>query len=305
MARPQRFDVPGSWHHIFNRGQRKEPIFSDEIDRLRFLDLLGEVDTLYGVEINAYCLLDNHYHLLAFSRHGRVSEAMKRIDGVYTQSYNARHGHDGALFRGRFGSKLVEADQYLERLVVYVHRNPIEAGISRTAVGYRWSSYAALTQRSAPPSWLSRRALEVIGSPNRAELDAMVHDSDHDHELHELLAQPSFGLLGSEEWVEQICDGRNPATQRSRPRRSLDEIISAVGEHFDLPPSSIRAVSRGRRNEPRRLAMWIAGEEHLCPHSEIAEAFGLSPGSVAVALHRLRSDPPEVPADLKLLMRCA
>jgi len=108
MSRPLRIEYPGAWYHVMNRGRRSESIFSDRHDYLMFIDLLIEISEMWNVNIAAYCLMTNHYHILLQTPDGNISRCMRHLNSVYTQRYNRRHGGlDGQLFRGRYKSILV------------------------------------------------------------------------------------------------------------------------------------------------------------------------------------------------------
>ena len=100
-----------------NRGRRSESIFSDRHDYLMFIDLLIEASEIYNVNVAAYCLMKNHYHILLQTPDGNISRCMRHLNSVYTQRYNRRHGLDGQLFKGRFKSILVCNDSHLLQLV--------------------------------------------------------------------------------------------------------------------------------------------------------------------------------------------
>jgi len=105
-ARRKRVDYPGAWHHVMNRGARRAPIFAEESDCGELLRAVGETVARFGVEVHAYALMPNHYHLLVRSMVGNLSRAMRHLNGVYTQRINSAHGWDGPVFRGRFHSKV-------------------------------------------------------------------------------------------------------------------------------------------------------------------------------------------------------
>lgn len=162
MTRPLRPDVPGAWHHVMNRGARRQEVFLDDTDRLTFLDLVAEQD----VEIHGYALMGNHYHLLIHTPTGGLSEAMRRIGGEYTLNFNRRHGRDGALFRGRFHSSRIASDSYLLAVSRYVHRNPLEAGLVRSNVAAKWTSCRAFYGLGQTPEWLhTSYMLDLAGGP--------------------------------------------------------------------------------------------------------------------------------------------
>ena len=109
MARPLRIEYPGAFYHVMNRGQFRRNIFVEDKGRQSFLDLLADITRLWKVEIYAYCLIDNHYHLLLSTPTGGLSRAMRHLDGIYTQKFNRVHHRDGPLFRGRYKAILTKA----------------------------------------------------------------------------------------------------------------------------------------------------------------------------------------------------
>ena len=137
MSRPLRIEYPGAWYHVMNRGRRSESIFSDKHDYLMFIDLLIEISEMCNVNIAAYCLMANHYHILLQTPDGNISRCMRHLNSVYTQRYNRTHGLDGQLFRGRYKSILVCNDSHLLQLVRYIHKNPVKAGIVKKRNGVK------------------------------------------------------------------------------------------------------------------------------------------------------------------------
>ena len=131
MARPLRIEYPGAWYHVMNRRGRRRFIFNTDDQRHYFLALLGEVYTRYQAEMHAYCLMDNHYHLLIRTPEANLQRVMRHVNGLYTQYFNRTESKDGALFRGRYKAILVDADTHWLELSRYIHRNPLEAQITR------------------------------------------------------------------------------------------------------------------------------------------------------------------------------
>ena len=141
MSRPLRIQYPHAWYHVMNRGRRGEDVFTGKKDYNAFIDLLKELVEDYNVNIAAYCLISNHYHLLVQTPEANISRAMRHLNGVYTQRFNKINDCDGQLFRGRFKSILVDADSYLLELLRYIHRNPLESGMVDNINKYPWSSH--------------------------------------------------------------------------------------------------------------------------------------------------------------------
>ena len=154
MGRPLRIQSPGGCYHVFNRGSRRQETFVDDADRSLFLDLLARCHGRYGIEIHAYCLMDNHYHLLVRTPEPKLAKAMQYVIGSYTRRFNLRHGLDGSLFRGRYKAKAVESDRSLLAVSRYIHLNPLEAGLVSLLGSYRHSSYPVYEGRVSRPRWL-------------------------------------------------------------------------------------------------------------------------------------------------------
>ncbi len=121
---------------MMNHGRRGENIFSDKNDFEMFLITLKEASEIFNLNVTAYCLMTNHYHLLVQTPDGNLARAMRQINGVYTQRYNRRYNIDGQLFRGRYKSILVEEDSYLLESLRYIHRNPVRANICKSINDY-------------------------------------------------------------------------------------------------------------------------------------------------------------------------
>ncbi|TFI57559.1 transposase [Sphingomonas parva] len=140
MARIARIVVPGVAHHVTHRGNRRLPIFFGDSDRALYLRLLRAGCEAANVTCLAWCLMDNHVHLVlvpatADGLRGALAEAHRR----YTSHVNAREGWRGYLFQGRFASYPMD-DAHLMAAVRYVERNPVAAGLAARAEDWRWSS---------------------------------------------------------------------------------------------------------------------------------------------------------------------
>ena len=112
-----------------NRGARREPAFTDADHCIVFLDLLGEVVRRFELEVHAYALMPNHFHLLVRSVRGNLSRCMQQLLGRYTQALNLKHGWAGPVFRGRFKNQVVSESEHLQIVVPYIHLNPVQAGL--------------------------------------------------------------------------------------------------------------------------------------------------------------------------------
>jgi REP-associated tyrosine transposase len=151
MPRPLREEVEDGIHHVFARGNDRQAIYRDDHDRLLYLELLGGVVSRKRWRCLAFCLMDNHVHLLVQTPDANLGAGMQRLHGDYALLFNRRHRRVGHLFQGRFGSNLVTDDEELWTIARYIARNPVEAGRCRFATEWPWSSARGLLEGSGRP----------------------------------------------------------------------------------------------------------------------------------------------------------
>ena len=140
MARPLRLEFEGALYHVTSRGDRREPIVDDDDDRLEWLSVLGDALDRFQAVAYAYCLMDNHYHVVLQTHRPNLSRLMRHVNGVYTQRYNQRHGKAGHLFQGRFKAVLVDEDAYFLEVCRYVDLNPVRARMVKHPRHWAWKA---------------------------------------------------------------------------------------------------------------------------------------------------------------------
>jgi REP element-mobilizing transposase RayT len=150
MARPLRIEYAGAVYHITSRGNEKKAVFKTDQDRINFLNTLHHVNNRYNWICHAYCLMNNHYHLLIETPDGNLALGMRQLNGVYTQLFNKLHGRTGHLFQGRYKSILIQKDSHLLEVCRYVVLNPVRAKMVESPEAWTWSSYRATAGRESP-----------------------------------------------------------------------------------------------------------------------------------------------------------
>jgi putative transposase len=295
MARPLRLDAPGCWHHVFLRGARKAPIFADDVDCLAFLDLLGTASERYGLEVHAYSLMPNHYHLLLRSQRGLLSKGMQFLNGMFTKHLNARHqGWDGPVFRGRFRSKRVVREDYLVTLLAYIHLNPVAARLVKRPEEQCWTSHRAYMGLDEAQPWL--RVGELLdlhgGREVLAERVLRIRRGADPWPANREVDMAAF-------WVDrEPAPPLEPGESRSRSA-SVEEILGRVCTFTGVERAQLEEPVRGRRgNQPRRFAIWALARETDLTHAAIATVFGMSTPHVSQVLAGTRraEPPPEIAA---------
>lgn len=150
MATPSRYFQKGGYYHVYNRGNRKQAIFIQEWDYVRFLKRVKQYKDKFGVSILGYCLMPNHFHfLLRQNTDLAITTFMLRLSTSYAKYFNIKYEQVGSLFQDRFRAKLIETDEYLLQLSRYIHLNPKlllpTPGVELK--NYKWSSYPSYMKK--------------------------------------------------------------------------------------------------------------------------------------------------------------
>lgn len=244
MGRPLRIEYPDAYYHVTARGNERKDIFKNDLDREKFFSYLDTAFMRYGAVIHAYCLMNNHYHLLIETPDGNLSQIMRHINGAYTNYYNAKRKRAGHLFQGRYKAILINADEYAGELSRYIHLNPVRAGMVSNPEEYRWSSYMAYIGKEKKPKWLRTEfILNYFGRETREAqqkykdfVNSMI-DKEHKSPLKEAVAST---ILGGADFVEEIkrrylegkeADRNLPALTELR-KVSLREIMKEADTVF-------------------------------------------------------------------------
>ncbi|WP_293385576.1 transposase [Phenylobacterium sp. SCN 70-31] len=155
MARPVRLEFGGALYHVTARGDRREAIYEDDVDRAQFLEVLGQVVGQFNWCCHAYCLMGNHYHLVIATPDGNLSKGMRQLNGVFTQWSNRRHHRTGHLFQGRYKAILVDADSYLLELTPAI--KPLRGRWARQ-LGWRLMGFLRSLEHAVPGPWRRTRS---------------------------------------------------------------------------------------------------------------------------------------------------
>jgi REP element-mobilizing transposase RayT len=186
------------------RGNNKMPIFLDDLDYARHIEMVQDVRERHELNLWGYCDMPNHAHLVFQTRLPNLSDAMHRLDSNYARWWNGRHGHLGHVFQARFKGQIVEASTYLLRLIRYVHANPVRAGLVRHPAEWQWSSYRALAERRTEldVDSLLRTLDPDVGADTHARLMEFV-DGYQDDEMATFL-RTDQRIIGSEAFAARF-----------------------------------------------------------------------------------------------------
>lgn len=318
MSRPLRIEYEDAYYHVINRGGGRRRIYPDTAYYEDFLRCLHEAHVRFGVEIHAYCLMGNHYHLLIKTPRGNLSRAMRHIDGVYTQRYNRRKKAEGALFHGRYKAILIDAHRYLLPLSRYIHRTPIELKkpLVKNMADYPWSSYGAYIKKCAVPDWLKCEAVYAeLGSTRKYSAYKTYVNAANDNEtirFYQLKNTPS--IRGDKNFKEYAySQAQSLAIDIDKKGRrhpvSILRIIKAVATYYEIPVNGVRVAKRGQgiRSIPRWVAMKLCQDVGGAKLVEIADEFNVGHYSTVSQtigrLNRLMQEDRRVAKEFTLLSK--
>ena len=251
MARPLRLELAGGLYHVTSRGDRREAIFLNDADRLVWLEVFAQTCKRFNWICHAWCLMDNHYHIVVETIEGNLAQGMRHLNGVYTQTFNRTHKRVGHVFQGRYKAIIVEKDGYLLELARYVVLNPLRAGMVKDITDWHWSSYAAMLGIQAKPEWLqSDWILGQFSSQRRRAINLYIDFVRAGVGLPSVWEQLSGQVfLGSDRFLKRMqamsgkaTIGEIPRAQRRPVAKPLDYYLT---KHRDAKAAMIAAYATG------------------------------------------------------------
>ncbi|PYZ95935.1 transposase [Alteribacter lacisalsi] len=150
MPRRAREQSRSGIYHVIWRGANRQELFHDDADRIRFLDITKRFKTKAEISVYAWCLMNNHIHLLVKEGNEPIATTMKRVGVSFVSYYNWKYGTTGHLFQDRFKSEKVESVRYLLTVTRYIHQNPVKAGMVAAPDDWKWSSSSVYFGKGSP-----------------------------------------------------------------------------------------------------------------------------------------------------------
>lgn len=278
MGRKQRHDDDGVFHHVFNRGARRDLIFFDDLDRRIWLEIFVDVSEKRGLELHAWCLMGNHFHLLVRST-GRLADMMRDACSMYVKVFNRRHDLDGPLHTSSYRNEPISSDEYFATASRYIHRNPVDI-FNGPVESYQWSSYRFFLTPESAPAWLQTSfTLAMFGGSVERYRDFVSGD-----------LQP-----------RTTSSSTPPIDLAFGPVVSLGQIVSAIGALTDTDPADLARGRAGVRS-PARMGICMLASEFEISADATAAALGYgSLSAVRSGLHRGRALVQTDPAFVALL----
>ena len=293
MPRPHRIEYSGGWYLIENLAVPGQILFNDEDDYQSFLELLEEISQIFGVEVHGYSLLEDQYFLLIHTPKGQLSRAMRHLNGVYTQRYNQVWKNDGAVFKGRYKSVVIDPQRYLLDVLCYIHTRPVENGVSHKAVDHAWTSHRAYLKDKHRPVWLKTenilKPLGFIKAFALAKLNKIIAKGITE-EFNAMLKKERV-ILGHKSFKEAVKEWAKQENSKNNSSQNhiavANEILEFVSFAYKVPVDEIKKSQSGKQNEARSMAVYQLRAVGGLPQKEIAEVLHSSSGyTIAKTLQR-------------------
>ncbi len=293
MPRRLRIHVDDGFYHVTLRGNHREPIFRADGDRCLLNAIVERAIEKYGARIHAYCWMTNHLHFLVQVGTEPLGAVMRQIAGNYARAFQRKLETSGHLFERRYHARLVANDTYLLTLLRYVHLNPVQAGVARSAAEHRWSSHHAYAGARGE-RWLTTDFVFAAFAPERSRA---------------ISAYRRFMAEGDPEWTpdddDAVDQGGSIAADWPVPlsshrfipapaRQSFASLVAEACERFRITERELRSESR---DAPAVLARaWIGREAVALKIATLADAarrLGRDRSTLRYAMRRLPEPAPE------------
>jgi len=301
MPRQRRWDLPGTWHHVMNRGVGQRSIFESVEDVRHFCSRMARAVRRADIEVHAWCAMTTHFHILVRSQNGRLHAAMQGIQRDYSAWFNRKRGRDGPLYRSRYMSRSVETLGYRRTVVRYIDANSANAKVAPDPTRYPHGSAVSHATGVGQPwlarDWIRSETLRATGvavfepalypvafpplvSPDaRAWIESRLQSSSEaPDELDDLLGAAPQGFL---DWLwrrTECADGTKPGLPMVSTAAVLSEFPNSLGSEPDSGPEA--------EDRCRMLQIGLLRDLAAATYAEIGARLGISAQAACAARAR-------------------
>ncbi len=241
MPRTARKKSKSGIYHIMLRGINRQDLFEDNEDREKFIETIGFYKEKSGYKIYAYCLMNNHVHILLEEEKEPIALIMKRISSSFVYYYNRKYSRCGHLFQERFKSETVEDNSYFLTVLRYINQNPIKANITSAMDAYKWSSYTEYVERSKIVD--VKFVIDIFSEDQSEALQSFIRFNNEENQDNCLEYEEKKRMNDDEarEIIKNIAEIKNISELQSFDKQKRDKIIRKMKE---IEGVSIRQITR-------------------------------------------------------------
>jgi len=274
--------VEGGLYHVYNRFARGEGVFSDPAEAVEFAELLREVKERDGLAVFAWAILSNHYHIAVRTSAIPLSRSMHRVQGGFARGFNRRWRRSGPLWQSRYQARVIDTQGYLDQVIVYIHLNPVRAGLTKDPIDYPFCGHRELVKKTADPLTDVDHALLGFGGSlkeARRQYRARIRAGMNQEEAGNW--EGLFGLLGPRDRDLQPAgpapvDMLGRSTGRERPPVNAAQYLVGACSILGVEADALASSRRDRETAGLRRLVASLG----------VERWGQTTGRLAVLLSK-------------------
>ena len=267
MARKQRIHYEGALYHVMARGNNREYVLKDEDDKWHYLDIIKKYKEKYNFKLHAYCIMDNHVHMLIEVAEEGLSKIMQGIQQVYTQHYNKKNQRTGHVFQQRYKAVACNKDGYLLHLVKYIHYNPMKANLEG-GINYKWSSHKEYIQNKGKFADIEN-VLKIISNNKKQALKGYL----------EYMREEIDDI---EEYEYKIEEAQRCKLEKKKKHIGLEELILKIAEQEGIDVEEIGNKTKRREiTDIRKAIIKISEAECRVAVKEIAGILNMDISTVS------------------------
>lgn len=312
MPRQARIDYPGALHHIIGRGIERRAIFKKEADKSLYFKIIKEQLSKSSVQIYAWCIMDNHFHILLQTGKTSISEFMRRILTGYAVNYNKIHNRAGHLFQNRYKSILCDKDEYLLPLIRYIHQNPVKAkvvNISKLS-GYHWAGHRDILKKHGEGIIAREEVLGYFGKTEQKAIAAYkeyMNDGLEQKEDYEggglirsaggfetLLEKRRIGdlqmyderMLGDGDFVEKVYNAIEE--EDNKKIKDIETLVKNIAKYYKVKEAEIIETRKKEIREARNVLVYAATKYLGESGSSIGKKLGIGVAAASIAKEKGR-----------------
>jgi len=288
MARPLRIELEGGYHHVVSHGNGRLWLFRNDIQRKHFLNLLGISASKYKTIVHAFVLMTNHIHLLVETPLPNLNQFMRKLLSDYALYYNKWYRRRGSVFKSRYGSFLIQWDNYYFTVLRYIYNNPVRVRVVDRPDQYRWSSLYYLNHK--------KLADKEVGWYRVSELLELVGGRDSLVELHSG-DDPELPIIygkfiGERKWADGMINENyarlmDEISREKQMRRGVIDPQGVVGIVAEVLGVTKEELISSANKEAKKLCLYILKKNTPLDARSIGELFGMSKWAVLKTVERI------------------
>ena len=308
MARKPRIEYEGAFYHVITRGNRREKIFRDKRDFLKYLEIISNYKKRHQFCLYSFVLMSNHIHLLMETERTPLSKIQQGINQSYTIYFNRRYKMVGHLFQGRYKAILCDRDAYLLSLVKYIHMNPLRAKMVKDLNEYKWSSHGRYADKGQKNELVDTDRVLRMFAEDRETSIKLYREFMGDgfaikrEDVYRTVEQQ---VLGSEEFLDNVMEKYDVEFKNNKREReyTLTKISEGVEKISGVTIKQIRGKSKFARISSGRKLLILVAKEYGYKGKEIAEYIKRDPAIISIVLKDKRQFEEEMGRVISILKK--